>query len=114
MTFLQMLLILALIAMLAYLSDHFGRLQRMGVVATPPEHRRARSVLDPAGSALGELGRADAPHRVIASVLGTVAKFSEMAFAPIGMVLNAISKASEMLFNPIGMVLGVVGGAKRR
>ncbi len=114
MTFLQMLLILALIAMLAYINDHFGRLKAMGVVEEAPEYRRDRSALDPAGAVLGELGRVDAPHRVIGSVLGAIARFSEMAFAPIGMVLNAISKASEILFNPIGMVLGVVGGAKRR
>ena len=104
------LFVLILIALAALMADHYSRLKKYGWM---PDHFKNRSALDPVGSALGELGRADLPHKAFAAVFGAIGKASEMLYAPIGAALSGIGKALEMLFAPIGAVLGMIAGAKR-
>lgn len=86
---------LFLIALAALMADHYSRLTKMGWAPEIEEWKRGRSLLDPAGSMLGELGRADGPYKVIAAGL------------------SAIEKVLAMVFNPIGAVLGLAAGPKR-
>jgi len=107
-----LLFVVILVVLLAMLGDYYSRLKKMGWAPEAPEYMRGRSLLDPVGAALGEVGRADLPYRAVAAVFDVIGKFSEMLFSPIGAVLNAIGKASEMIIKPITMVLGLVSGAK--
>ena len=113
MSAMAVLFILFLIVLAAFLGDHFSRLQRMGWAPETDEYKQGRSLADPIGSALGEIGRADAPYKIAAAVLGPIGTVTGMVYAPIGAGLNAIGKASELLYKPIGMVLSLIGGAGR-
>ena len=104
--------VLVLVALLALLNDHYSRLQKLGWAPPVEDYKRGRSALDPIGSALGEVGRADGAYRLVAATLGAIGKATEMVYAPIGAALNAVGKGTELIFKPIGMVLGLVGGAK--
>lgn len=107
------LFILFLIVLAAMLGDHFSRLQKMGWAPQADKYKQGRSLADPIGSALGEIGRADAPYRLVAAIFGPIGTVTGMAYAPIGAGLNAIGKASELLYKPIGMLLSLVAGAGR-
>ncbi len=111
MTSFGILFVLILVVLVAFLLDHYSRLKKMGWA--PELMREGRSALDPVGSALGELGRADMPYNAVAAVFGAIGKASEMLYAPIGAGLSGLGKALEMVFAPIGAVLGMVAGAKR-
>ena len=104
--------VLILIVLAALMGDHYSRLQKMGWAPAPPEHRRGRSVMDPVGSAFGELGRADAPYKLAAMIFGPIGKVTELVYAPIGVAFNAAGKALELVLKPIGMVLSLVAGAR--
>ncbi len=104
--------VLVLVGLLALLADHYSRLQKLGWAPPVEDYKRGRSLVDPIGSALGEVGRADGAYRAIAAALGAVGKGSELLYAPIGAALGGIGKGLELIFKPIGMVLGLVGGAK--
>ena len=84
-----------LIALAALGADHYSRLTKMGWAPEVEDWKRGRSMLDPVGSMLGELGRADGPYKLIASGL-----------SGIEMVLN-------MVFTPIGAGLGILGFGKK-
>ncbi|MCC7051796.1 MAG: hypothetical protein IT355_00925 [Gemmatimonadaceae bacterium] len=94
MSAIAILICLFLIVLAALLADHYGRLTKMGWAPEVEEWKRGRSQLDPLGSALGELGRADGPYKLIAALL-------------IG-----IEKGLAMVFNPIGAALGLAAGPK--
>jgi len=110
MTSFGILFVLILIALLAVMADHYSRLKNIGWM---PEVFRNRSALDPVGSALGELGRADMPYKAVAALVGAIGKVSELLYAPIGAALSGLGKALELVFAPIGAVLGMIAGAKR-
>ncbi|MES3033416.1 MAG: hypothetical protein V4813_05400 [Gemmatimonadota bacterium] len=110
MTTFGVLFVLILIVMAALIADHYSRLKKVGWM---PEGRPDRSAMDPIGSALGELGRADGVYRLAAAIFGPIGKFSELLYAPIAAGFGAFGKALEMVFAPIGAVLGMVAGAKR-
>ena len=74
--------------------------------------RRGDSVLDRAGAALGEQGRADMPVTVVAAVLGGIGRRLTTAYAPTGGYLSAIGKALELGFKPVGAALSLVAGAR--
>jgi hypothetical protein len=111
MTSFGILFAFIMIALAAIMLDHYSRLKKYGWA--PQDAHPGRSALDPVGSALGELGRADMPHKAFAAVFGGIGKASEMLYAPIGAGLSGVGKALEMVFAPIGAVLGMIGGAKR-
>ncbi len=102
--------VFVLIGLGAIIVDHYSRLTKMGWMPESPEGLRGRSALDPVGGALGELGRADGLHKVIAAGLGPIAKATEMAFAPIGAGLGMVAKGTELVFNGIGAALGAMTG----
>lgn len=104
--------VLILIVLAALIGDHYSRLQKMGWAPQPDEHKRGRSLMDPVGSAFGEIGRADAPYKLAAMIFGPIGKVAELALAPIGMAFNAVGKAMELVLKPIGMVLSLVAGAR--
>ncbi|HYW51365.1 MAG TPA: hypothetical protein VE861_12210 [Gemmatimonadaceae bacterium] len=106
------LFVLILVALGALVLDHYSRLTKMGWVPNVKEMVGGRSALDPVGAALGELGRAELPFRMVAAPLDAVGKGSELAFKPIAAGLSVVAKGSELLFKPIGMVLGLAAGAK--
>lgn len=110
MTTFGVLFVLILIVLAALMVDHYSRLKKVGWM---PEGRADRSALDPVGSALGELGRADGVYRLAAAILGPVGKISEMIYSPIAAGFGAFGKALELVFAPIGAVLGMVAGARR-
>jgi hypothetical protein len=83
--------VLFLVILGAWLADHYSRLQNMGWAPPVEDYKKGRSLLDPVGSALGEIGRADGVFNLIAAVLGPVAKATEMIYAAIGAVLSAIT-----------------------
>jgi hypothetical protein len=105
--------ILILIVLAAILGDHYSRLKKIGWAPQTDEYKQGRSLVDPIGSALGEIGRADAPYKLAAMIFGPIGKVTELAYAPVGMGLNAIGKVTEVVYKPIGMVLGMIGGARR-
>ena len=107
------LFVLFLIVLAAWLVDHYGRLQKMGWAPQAEEYKQGRSLADPIGSALGEIGRAEAPYKVAAMVFGPIGTVSGLVYAPIGAGLNALAKGTELIYKPIGMVLSLVGGAGR-
>ncbi len=86
------LFVLILIVLAALMADHYTRLKKVGWM---PDGRPQRSAMDPIGSALGELGRADGPYRLIAGALDVIGKGLELVFAPIGAVLSMISGAKR-------------------
>ena len=106
------LFVLILIVLAALIGDHYSRLQKMGWAPSPEDYKKGRSLMDPIGSARGEVGRADAPYKLAAMIFGPIGKVAELALAPIGMVFNAIGKAMELGLKPIGMVLSLVAGAR--
>jgi len=110
MTSFGVLLILILIALAAVMADQYSQLRKQGWLSG---HFHNRSVLDPVGSALGELGRADMPYKAFTAVFGAIGKASELLYAPIGAALSGVGKGLELVFKPIGAVLGMIGGAKR-
>jgi len=110
MTSFGILFVLILIALAAVMADHYSQLRKQGWM---PDHFKNRSALDPVGSALGELGRADLPYKAFTAVFGAIGKASELLYAPIGAALSAVGKGLELVFAPIGAVLGMIGGAKR-
>jgi hypothetical protein len=111
MTAIGILFAFVMIALVALMLDHHSRLKKFGWA--PQDAHEGRSALDPVGSALGELGRADMPHKALAAVFGGSGKGSEMLDTPIGAGLSGVGKALEMVFAPIGAVLGMIGGANR-
>ena len=113
MSAMTILFFLIMIVLAAILGDHYSRLQKMGWAPEVEEYEKGRSLMDPIGGALGELGRADGPYNVVAAGLGAIGKVTGLVYAPIGMGLNAIGKATELVYKPIGMVLSLVGGAGR-
>jgi hypothetical protein len=110
MSSMTVLFFLILIVLLAILGDHYARLQKMGWAPEVEDYKAGRSLLDPAGSLFGELGRADMPYRIAASVFDLIGKFSEFVWAPIGTVFGLIGTFSEMAYKPIGFALGAVTG----
>ena len=110
MSNMTVLFFLIMIVLAAIIGDHYSRLQKMGWMPKADEDKRGRSLIDPVGSALGELGRADAPFKLIASVFDAIGKVSEFVYAPIGAALGAIGKAFELVFKPIGAALGAITG----
>ena len=104
--------VLILIVLAALLGDHYSRLQKMGWAPLPEDYKKGRSLMDPVGSALGEVGRADAPYKLAAMIFGPIGKVTELVYAPIGMAFNAVGKAMELILKPIGMVLSLVAGAR--
>ena len=110
MTTFGILFVLILIVLAALMADHYSRLRKVGWM---PEGRPSRSIIDPVGSALGELGRADGVYRLTASLFGAIGGFSELLYAPIGAAFGVIGKGLELVFAPIGAVLGMISGAKR-
>jgi hypothetical protein len=101
---------LILIVLGAILGDHYSRLQKMGWAPQPEEYKRGRSLADPIGSALGELGRADMPFKLVASLFDVIGTVTGMVYAPIGAALSGIGKGLELVFKPIGAVLGAMTG----
>jgi hypothetical protein len=91
MSAMAILFVLFLIVLAALMADHYSRLEKMGWAPPIEDYKQNRSLLDPVGGALGELGRADGPFRAIAAVLGPVAKATELIYAPIGAALSAIT-----------------------
>ena len=83
--------VLFLVILAAWIADHYSRLQNMGWAPPIEDYKKGRSLMDPVGSALGEIGRADGVFKLIAAVLGPVAKGTEMIYAPIGAVLSAMT-----------------------
>jgi hypothetical protein len=110
MTSFGILFVFVLIALAALMGDYYSRLKKQGWM---PDVFRNRSALDPVGSALGELGRAEMPYSALAAVFGMIGKASEMLYAPVGAALSGLGKALELVFAPIGAVLGMIAGAKR-
>lgn len=108
----EIFFVLILIVLAAIVLDHYSRLTEMGWVPDVKQITRGHSPLDPAGAALGRLGRAKAPFRVFASLFD-IAKGSERLFKPIAAGLRAVAKGSELVFTPIVAMLGLVAGAKR-
>jgi hypothetical protein len=108
MTFLQGLLLFALLAMLAYLNDHFGRLRAMGIVEEAPEYRRGRSALDPIGDTLGELTKKEGLWQLLLSPLSMLGKLDApfaMALAP----LSALTRSDmpfSLILSPLTMLSG--------
>ena len=99
-----------MVVLAAIIGDHHSRLQKMGLAEKVDDDERGRSLLDPVGSALGELGRADKPFKLIASLLDVIGKFGEFLYAPIGTAPSAIGKAFQLVFKPIGAALGAITG----
>ena len=110
MSSMTVLFFMIMIALLAILGDHYARLQKMNWAPGGEDYKAGRSLLDPVGSLLGELGRADMPYSIAASVLGLIGKFSEFIWAPIGTVFGLIGTFSEMVYKPIGFALGAITG----
>ena len=110
MTTFGVLFVLILIVLAALMADHYSRLKKVGWM---PKGRADRSLMDPVGSALGELGRADGVYRLAAAILGPIGKMSEVIYGPIAAAFGAFGKALELVFAPIGTVLSVVAGARR-
>ncbi|MDZ7632354.1 MAG: hypothetical protein U5K74_13655 [Gemmatimonadaceae bacterium] len=110
MSAMTVLFYLILIVLAALIGDHYSRLQKMGWAPQVEEYKRGRSLMDPIGSAFGELGRADAPFRLIAAAFDAIATVTGMVYAPIGAGLSAIGKVLELVFKPIGAVLGAITG----
>ncbi|MBC7844769.1 MAG: hypothetical protein H7099_20870 [Gemmatimonadaceae bacterium] len=104
--------VLILIVLAALIGDHYSRLQKMGWAPSPDDYKKGRSLMDPVGSAFGEIGRADAPYKLAAMIFGPIGKVTELVYAPIGMAFNAVGKALELVLKPIGMVLSLVAGAR--
>ncbi len=102
--------ILILIVLAAFIGDHYSRLQKMGWAPAPEDYKKGRSLMDPVGSALGELGRAEAPYRVVAMLFDVIGKGFELVFKPIGAAFDAIGKALELVFKPIGAALSAMTG----
>jgi hypothetical protein len=71
--------------------------------------RAGRSAPDPAGSALGELGRADMPDNALAAVFGGIGRATAMLCAG----LSGLGNGRELVFAPIGAVVGMIAGANR-
>ena len=113
MSAMTILFFLIMIVLAAMIGDYYSRLQKMGWAPEVEEYKKGRSLVDPIGGVLGELGRAEAPYKLVASALGAIGTVTGMAYAPIGMGLNAIGKATELVYKPIGMVLSLVSGAGR-
>ena len=113
MSAMTILFFLIMIVLAAILGDHYSRLQKMGWAPEVEEYKKGRSLMDPVGGALGEIGRADGPYKVVAACLSAIGTVTGLVYAPIGTGLNAIGKATELVYKPIGMVLSVVGGARR-
>jgi hypothetical protein len=113
MSAMTVLFFLIMIVLAAILGDHYSRLQKMGWAPEVEEYKQGRSLMDPIGGALGEVGRADLPYKVVAAGIGAVGTATGLVYAPIGMGLNAIGKATELVYKPIGMVLSLVAGAGR-
>lgn len=108
------LFVLIMIVLVAFLVDHYSRLVSMGWAPAPDAMFKGRSIVDPIGAALGELGRVEAPFGWIASVFGIVGKASELLYKPIGAAFDVIGKASELAFKPIGAVLSLIAGARSK
>jgi hypothetical protein len=90
--------------------DHYSRLQKIGWAPPVEDYKQGRSLADPIGGALGEIGRADGAHNVIGWCLDMIGTATGFAYAPIGAGLNAIGKAFELVFKPIGAALGAATG----
>ena len=114
MSAMAVLFVLIMIVLAAFLYDHYSRLVKMGWAPSTEEVLGGRSMVDPVGAALGELGRVEAPFGLVASAFGMIGKASEMLYAPIGAGLNAVGKLFELAFAPIGMVLSLVAGARSK
>ena len=104
------LFFLILIVLAAILGDHYSRLKKMGWAPEVEPYRQGRSILDPIGGALGELGRADGPFKLIAGLFDMIAKVTEMVYAPIAALLGGIGKGMELILKPIGAVLSAMTG----
>ena len=104
------LFLMIMIVLAAIIGDHYARLQKFGWAPPVDDHKQGRSLLDPAGSLLGELGRADMPYKLVAGLFDLIGKFSEFVYAPIGAALGAVGKAFELVFKPIGAALGAMTG----
>ena len=113
MSAMTILFFLIMIVLAAMLGDYYSRLKKMGWAPEVEDYKQNRSLLDPIGGVLGELGRADGPYKLVASALGAIGTVTGMAYAPIGAGLSALGKATELVYKPIGMVLSLVGGAGR-
>ena len=110
MSNLTVLFFLIMIVLAAIIGDHYARLQKMGWMPQADDDKQGRSLLDPVGSLFGELGRADAPFKLIASLFDLLGKFSEFVYAPIGIVFSAIGKGLELVLKPLGAGLGAITG----
>ena len=110
MTSFGVFFVLILIAFGAIMGDHYSRLKGIGWMPQTPEWRRGRSALDPVGGILGELGRADMPHRLVSAPIGVLAKVSEMVWAPLAAGIGVVAKGTELVFNGIGAALGAITG----
>jgi hypothetical protein len=95
MSAMAILFCLFLIVLAALMAEHYGRLTKMGWAPEVEDWKRGRSMLDPLGSMLGELGRADGPYKLIAELLA------------------GIERGLALVFNPIGAALGLFAGPKR-
>ncbi len=104
------LFLLIMIVLVAIIGDHYARLQKFGWAPQVEDNKKGRSLLDPAGSLLGELGRADMPYKLAAGLFDLIGKFSEFVFAPVGAALGAVGKGFELVLQPIGAALGAITG----
>jgi hypothetical protein len=99
-----------LIALAAIMADHYSRLKGFGWMPEGPEWMRGRSALDPVGGALGELGRAELPFKMVSAPVDALGKVTELVWAPIGAGLSMVAKGTELVFKGIGAALGAVTG----
>ena len=113
MSAMTILFYLIMIVLAAIIGDHYSRLKQMGWAPQTEDYKKGRSLIDPIGSALGEIGRADAPYKLAAAAFGPIGTVTGLIYAPIGAGLNAVGKATELVYKPIGTVLSLIGGAGR-
>jgi hypothetical protein len=84
------LFVMTMIALAAILGDHYSRLSKMGWAPPVEDYRRGRSLIDPIGGLLGELGRADGVYKLIAAPLDLLTR-SDLPYSLIAAPLGAIT-----------------------
>lgn len=110
MSAITVLFVLIMIVLAALMADHYSRLAKMGWAPPVDDYRQGRSLMDPVGGALGEIGRADGLTKIIGAAFDALGTVTGLVYAPIGAGLGAIGKGLELAFKPIGAALGAMTG----